>query len=409
MRIIEDIRVLRLHRSPSIQVVFGSSMLMIMGTSLIYPILPVISSSLGIADAHIGLVLTVFTLPSVFLSPLVGFLSDLKGRKAILVPCLLIYGAAGLAIAFVDSLPWLLALRTLQGIGYAGIMPLAIVLIGDMFTDRQETSAQGVKVVLDRATLLALPPLAGLLGAIAWQVPFALYAIAIPMALVAFLWLPESVDVERERAPMYVKQVFRVSMKVRSLVIFSMSSMRFFLEMAFFVYVPLFALDQLGVSVSRGGILFSVFAIGSIATAGIIGVLAARFDNVPLVLGSFLLQAASLLIASLASNIWVLGLAMLAFGLTNGVISPVQKSLLTQTVPRQLRGGFVSADRIAQNAAKSVAPLVAGAIVALWGIPAMFQAMALLTVLWTALVVALHVSGAMNNHGSGAEAVRINS
>ena len=394
-RAITDIRALGVHRSPGLQVIFGSSIMMIMGASLIYPVLPVIAEALDIGEGNIGLMLTAFTLPAVFLAPVMGMLIDRRGRKQVLVVSLLLYGAAGLAIAFVDSLGMLLGLRVLQGIAYAGIMPLVVVLIGDTFNEEQETTAQGLKVVLDRMTLLVLPAAAGVLAAVAWQAPFVLYALAIPLGLAAARWLPEPAIEKHERTHAYVKEVFLASLQVRSMAIFSMSSMRFFLEMSFFIYLPLYALNELGVSVSKGGLLFTVFAVGSIATAGLVGALARRFERVPMVVGAFLVQAACLGVASIAPNVWVLGGVMLAFGLANGVISPAQKSLLTQSVPGQLRGGFVAADRISQNTAKSIAPIIAGAIVVFADIASMFQVMALIAASWALLVGALQLRGSL--------------
>jgi len=374
-------------------VIFGSSVMMIMGASLVYPVLPVVANSLGISIGQIGLVLTAFTVPAVFLAPVGGTLMDLRGRKLVLVAGLLLYGAAGTAIAFVDSLPWLLALRAIQGVGYAGIMPLVVVLIGDTFSREQETTAQGVKVVLDRATLLVLPAAAGVLAGIAWQAPFLLYAAAIPLGLAAARYLPEQPMERHAHAPSYFREVFLASLRVRSMTIFSMSSMRFFIETSFFVYLPLFALNNLDVAVNRGGLLFTVFAIGSIVTATTVGSITRRFDRIPLVIAAFLAQGLCLLASSMAGSIWVLGVAMLAFGLANGVISPAQKSLLTQSVPGQLRGGFVAADRIAQNTAKSIAPVVAGAVVVLTSIETMFQAMGAFAIGWALVAACLELRG----------------
>ena len=390
-----DMRALGVHRSASLQVIFGSSVMMIMGVSLVYPVLPVIADAFDIGEGSIGLVLTAFTVPAIFLSPVGGMLIDLRGRKQVLVSSLLLYGVSGLAILLVDSLPSLLAFRFLQGMAYAGIMPLVVVLIGDTFSKEQETTAQGVKVMLDRTALLVIPAASGALGAIAWQLPFALYAAAIPLGLAAWRWLPEPSITKHSHAPTYVKGVFRASMRVRSITIFSMSSMRFFLEMSFFIYVPLYAIDRLGVEVSRGGLLFTVFAIGSIVTAGMVGAIARRFERLPMVIGAFTLQGICLAAASVATSVWAMGGVMLVFGLANGVISPAQKSLLTQSVAGPLRGGFVAADRISQNTAKSLAPLVAGTLVVATSIETMFQVMALVALGWAAMVTVLHLRGAL--------------
>lgn len=172
----------------SLQVISASSV-MIMGTGVIYPVLLVIAQSLEVPRNPIGLILTVFTLPSIFLAPVIGMLADLKGRKVVLSSCLLLYGVAGLGITFVDSFSSVLVPRTLQGVGYAGVMPLTIVFIGDMCTRETETSAEGIKVLLDRAALLVIPIAVVGLSALAWQMPFVLYVLTIPLAFVAMLRL----------------------------------------------------------------------------------------------------------------------------------------------------------------------------------------------------------------------------
>jgi len=399
---VRSVGALGIHRNVSLQVIYASSVMMIMGTGVIYPVLPVIAQSLDVPRSQIGLILTVFTLPSVFLAPVVGMLADLKGRKVVLSSCLLLYGVAGLGITFVDSFNSLLVLRALQGVGYAGVMPLTIVLIGDTFTRETETSAQGIKVLLDRAALLVIPVAVGGLSALAWQMPFVLYALTIPLALVAMVRLREPVVAKEERPQNYLKMVGRACLEIRSLTIFSMSSMRFFLEFSFFTYLPIFAIETLGVSVIKGGFLFGVFALGSMMTASVIGPLAMRFERVPLVAVAFLAQAGCLALAAWAQNVWGLGAAMLVFGLSNGIISPAQKSLLTQSVSRQLRAGFVSADRISQQVAKSIAPLIAGFIVAFTSIQIMFAVMGVFTLIWVMVVGALNAKGALKPSPAGA-------
>jgi len=386
---------LGIHRNVSVQVIYASSVMMIMGTGVIYPVLPVIAQSLEVPRSQIGLILTVFTLPSIFLAPVIGMLADLKGRKIVLSSCLLLYGVAGVGITFVDSFSSVLVLRALQGVGYAGVMPLTIVFIGDTFTREAETSAQGIKVLLDRAALLVIPIAVGALSALAWQMPFVLYALTIPLAFVAMLRLRERAVVQEERPQNYLKMVGMAYLKVRSLTIFSMSSMCFFLEFSFFTYLPIFTIETLGVSVIKGGFLFGIFALGAMMTTSVTGPLTARFERVPLVTGAFLVQSGCLSVAALAQNVWWLGTAMLVFGLANGIISPAQKSLLTQSVPRQLRAGFVSADRISQQVAKSIAPLIAGFIVVFTSIQMMFMVMGVFTSGWVIVVVALNARGAL--------------
>ena len=398
---LKSIRDLGLHRNTPLQLIYATSMMMIMGTALLYPVLPVIVQSLEVSPVRIGLVMSAFTLPAVFLAPVGGVLADLRGRKVVLVTCLLLYGVAGLAVGLVDDFGGLLALRALQGVGYSGIMPLAIVLIGDSFSGQREVTAQGMKVFFDRGGNLLFPLAGGFLAAVAWQAPFLAYGFAIPLALGVWRWLPEPTVTRGARSRVYFRGVVALAMRPRTLTIFSMSSLRFFLEMAFFTYLPIFALGTLGVSVQKGGLLFTVFAVGAMITSSQIGTLAARYDKTPMVLVAFLIQGLCLLAASVANELWWFLGIMLLFGVANGVISPTQKSLLTQSAPRDLRGGVVASDRIAQNLAKTVAPPMAGLILTASSIPTMFRVLGVIALAWVALVLVLQLRGVLRPVAQG--------
>ena len=68
----------------------------------------------------------------------------------------------------------------------------------------------------------------------------------------------------------------------------------------------------------------------------------------------------------------MLALASFVFGLGNGLISPLQKSLLTRRTPPSLRGGVVSVDRVIQQVAKSLAPSLMGLLLLLANLEAVF-------------------------------------
>lgn len=390
---LRGIHTLQLLRNTNLQLIYSSSVMMVMGSALIYPILPVIYDSFHIPKAQIGLVLSAFALPAIFMAPLAGFIADLRGRKRVMVIGLLLYGAAGLSISMVNDFTWLLFLRAMQGVGYSGIMPLVVVLIGDTYAKEQETAAQGMKVFVDNIGMLCFPIAAGLLGAMAWQAPFILYGLAIPLALCVLRWLPEPSITRHTRPLPYFRDVFALARQLRCLVIFSMSSLRFFLQYGFFTYLPFFALSALGITVAKGGFLFSIYAVGAMITASQVGTLVLRYKRVNLVVLAFFIQALCLLVTPVASNIWWLGAVMLIFGLANGVISPTQKSLLTQSAPGKLRGGVVSADRVLQNISKTISPPIAGLILVLSNVEVVFRTLSAIALVWVVGMLVLQIRG----------------
>ena len=89
----------------------------VLGTSSITPAFPEIRDALGISSGQVGLLITVFTLPGILLTPVAGVLSDRYGRRKVLVPSLFLFGIASVACALATDFGLLLVLRTLQGVG----------------------------------------------------------------------------------------------------------------------------------------------------------------------------------------------------------------------------------------------------------------------------------------------------
>ena len=107
-------------------------------------------SPFQVSDAQLSWIMTVFTAPAIVLSPIFGVIADLHGRRLLLALGMIAFGIFGAAMAFAPSFGWLLFFRTLQGVAFAAVIPLTIVLIGDLLEGDNEISGQGLKVFLDR-------------------------------------------------------------------------------------------------------------------------------------------------------------------------------------------------------------------------------------------------------------------
>ena len=70
--------------------------------------------------------------------------------------------------------------------------------------------------------------------------------------------------------------------------------------------------------------------------------------------------------------IWLVGVAVFIFGMANGLISPLQKSLLTRNTKPALRGGVISVDRVVQQVSKSLAPAIMGLLLLVAELEAVF-------------------------------------
>ena len=191
----------------ALAMVYASSLALMMGVNFIQPALPAMKGPLGVSDAAVGMVMSVYTAPAIFLAPLLGIVADLYGRRLLLAGGLIIFGLAGASIAFAESFRWVLILRAIQGIGFSAVLPLTIVLIGDLLEGDREVGGQGLKVFLDRVGYLIFPPLGGVLAAIAWFWPFTLYIVAVPLGLLVLFSMPETKSKGQTQPRAYLREI----------------------------------------------------------------------------------------------------------------------------------------------------------------------------------------------------------
>ena len=105
--------------------------------------MPTIVSQLGGISSY-SWVFAVYMLTSTTTVPLYGKLSDLYGRRPIYAIAMGLFLVGSLLCGLAQSMNQLIAARAVQGLGAGGLMPLAFIIIGDMFTFEQRARMQGV-------------------------------------------------------------------------------------------------------------------------------------------------------------------------------------------------------------------------------------------------------------------------
>ena len=373
----------------ALNLVYGTSVALVMGVNFIQPALPALIQPFGISDAALGLVMTALTAPAIFLAPVFGVVADLFGRRLLLAWGLIVYGIFGAAMAFAPSFEWLLAFRALQGVAYSAVTPLTIVLIGDLLEGDHEIGGQGLKVFLDRVGYMILPPLGGLLATIAWFWPFTVYFLTVPLGIAAFFWMPETKGKRNSGTQGYLSDMLRLARHPRLLIAFSAGFMRFFLDYGFLTFFPLFIVRTHGVSTATAGVLYVFFAVGAMITSSQAGRIAAGRDKAQLLFFAFLVSGIAVIAVPFIPGVWLVGSALFFYGLANGVISPMQKSLLTQNAPPEMRGGVVSLDRLIQQVSKTTATSIVGLLLLAVELPAIFWFMGVLSLVSVVLMAAL--------------------
>ncbi|MBU0987031.1 MAG: MFS transporter [Proteobacteria bacterium] len=128
--------------------IFGTLFFSIFGTvtgvGIVVPLLPVYAHSLGASGLYIGLIFGAFSISRTFLLPYFGRLSDKKGRKPIIVIGLFAYSLVSLLFILARNVEGLIAIRFVQGITSAMIMPATQAYVGEITPAGREGTTMGL-------------------------------------------------------------------------------------------------------------------------------------------------------------------------------------------------------------------------------------------------------------------------
>jgi len=161
-----------------------------MESTVVATAMPTIVGQLGGLE-HYSWVFSAYMLTSTTTVPLYGKLSDLYGRRKLYVLAMALFLVGSILSGQAHSLTQLIFARGLQGVGAGGIMPLAFILIGEMFTLEQRARMQGFFSGVWGVSSIVGPLLGGfLVDQLSWRWVFYINIIPglLAAALVAFAW-----------------------------------------------------------------------------------------------------------------------------------------------------------------------------------------------------------------------------
>src|SRR6266571_4861114 len=149
-----------------IMVVFGGVMLGMLLAALDQTIvataLPRIVEDLK-GFQHLSWVVTAYLLTSTVTVPLYGKLSDLYGRRKLFIFSITVFLIGSALSGLSQNMTQLILFRGLQGLGAGGILPLSLIVIGDLFSPRERGRYQGFTGAVFGASSVIGPLLGGYL------------------------------------------------------------------------------------------------------------------------------------------------------------------------------------------------------------------------------------------------------
>ena len=173
------------HRPLTVVALMLAMFMAAMEMTVVSTAMPTVISELGGIRLY-SWVSTAYMLTSTVTVPIYGKLADLYGRKPIILVGIALFLVGSMASGQAQTMNQLIAFRALQGVGAGAMQPIALTIIGDIFTLEQRAKMQGLFGAVWGVAGLIGPLLGALIvRALSWRwvfyvnVPFGLAAAGI--------------------------------------------------------------------------------------------------------------------------------------------------------------------------------------------------------------------------------------
>ncbi len=350
-------------------VLFSVTLAGVSGATLVPPSIPAMANSLGVSSTTGALVLSAYSAPGIAVAPMVGLLADRFGRKAVMVPALLLQGLGGGFCAFAPNLKTLLFFRLIQGIGSAGLVNLVVVTLGDLVTGIDRTRYIGYNAAVLTVGATTFPSLGGLLASKNWRfvyIPFwVVFLIAVGAASIlsnnrGYAAIDEGEAAGNARFFGNIRRVLEVPalrrIMLRGFVLFVL------IFGGILASTPVMLEERLGAGPATIGLFLTAGSLASMTMSISAGRLRQRMSPPQILLMAFpayALGMSFLAWASLASNRLLAFVAIALCGVGEGAALVTLQTRATEVAPAGLRATsvamFVSSARLGQTSGPVIA------------------------------------------------------
>jgi MFS family permease len=339
--------------------------------AIVAPVLPFMVGPLNTSREAVGLVLGIYTFSTAFFMLFLSIIMDRVGRKTILVPCLLINGLVGGACYFAPDLNTLLVLRFIQGIGIAGMLPIVMTMIGELYNGLDRVNAMGMMSMTTGIGGVSAPLIGGAMAVYGWNVPFLFYLLTVPLAIVAVLILPET-NLLENRVKNGVFDLAKSIKDIRIAYTMFLGLVIFFLLYTMVIYVPFILKDNYGFDPRQAGLALGFQGLAMAIMASRAKKITKRYGKQLVVRIGFIITGIALAGTALANSLILNLLFIFMFGIGFGMVQPSLNTLITQVAPPKMMGGVVSIYNIMKYVGQTAAPLVLALLLFKFSLPVVF-------------------------------------
>jgi MFS transporter, DHA1 family, multidrug resistance protein len=292
-----------------------------LGQGLVIPLLPIYARDLGASGLEIGLIFGSFSLTQMLFLPIVGRMSDKRGRKTFICLGLFAYFLTALAYMFADTIPALMITRMFQGACSGMIMPVAQAYAGELSPPGQEGKFQGILNIALLVGLAGGPFFGGLIKDV-WGLNASFASLGVACFLgfcFCLIFLPPRKD---EKAMLSHSPPVSFRVLASEINVIGVVLSRFALMICIgtiWMFMPLLTDELFGLSSSATGLLIALLVLMGAVSAPVSGYFSDRIDKRLITHTGLSLIAMAVGAIVLINNIWIFVALAILIGLANGI------------------------------------------------------------------------------------------
>ena len=340
---------------------------------LLLATMPLYVLQMGGRETEVGLIMGVVAVTALAVRPLSGWTVETLGRKKTMLAGPAAFAVGSAAYAFAGSIPALLALRTLHGLGIGTFNTGAPTLVSDQAPVSRRGEALGY-FGISQTVSQAVGPAIGLFFMEAWGFRW-LFGISAGMALISLVLC---VLLKDHHVPGPSRRLaWNMFLSVKALPPMILVLGASFATGSFISFVPLYGRSQ---GISNPGFFFMIYAAVMLLSRPICGRVSDRVGRMAVVGPGMVLISIGFVLLALSGRWWSLGLSAAILGAGVGAAIPALMALMIDVVGPAERGGAMSTFGIGMDVGIGIGSVAQGMVIEAYGFGPAFGLTAVLPV-----------------------------
>ena len=345
------------------------------------PLLPLFARDLGAGPALIGIVVGASTVTGILVKLPAGALSDVLGRRPLLLAGALTFAFMPYSYLGATSLGVLILLRAIHGHATAIFGPVASATVSDLAPVAQRGAWLSTYATAQGAGQALGPVLAGyLIASGRYDLAFlAAGVIGLAAPVIVGAWSPAlAVRAPIGRWPVVRAGIVEVARHRLILVTSAAHAAQFVLNGALGAFLPLYGRDVVGLTTPQLGWLFASQTVTTLAVRPLIGALSDRVGRRGVIVAGLTVTSAAILALSSTLARWPLTVAVVAYAVGLAMTTAATSAFITDLSRRARYGAAHGVFGTIYDIGDALGPIAAGVAVATVGYTPMFRALAVI-------------------------------